>query len=271
MNITRDIAIKVRNTVDIGLVSGLGKQVPGEMCVEAAVCYALGLPHGDDPGCVAPALRNLKIRLNDSRWSSNKARANGLRRLAVIQLGSVGLDEQEFVRRVVEYTIRTTIPRAIRVAASIIKIPEHKAAMIAAAVQCERNGDKVSTLKAKKTTSAAYAAGYAAAAAAANAAAYAAAYAAADDADAANAAAYAAAAASDAAYGAANAAAAAAAANAAANAAAAAANAANAAANAAADDKRDTELSLFAEAVVQILIEMQVPGCQWLDLVEVEK
>jgi hypothetical protein len=41
--ITRDIATKVLETVDAGLVSGVGEPKPGLMCVEAAVCYALGL------------------------------------------------------------------------------------------------------------------------------------------------------------------------------------------------------------------------------------
>ena len=68
--ITRAVARKVLQVVDAGLVSGVGKPKPGEMCVEAAVCLALGLPHGDDPQCVSRALRSLKIRLNDSRWSS---------------------------------------------------------------------------------------------------------------------------------------------------------------------------------------------------------
>src|SRR5262249_22794737 len=102
MNIDINVARKVIETVDAGLVHGMGNPVPGQMCVEAAVCYAMGLPHGDQPECVAPALRSLKIRLNDSRWTSDQARAKGLRRLAVAQLGSAGvLDEREFSRRVV--------------------------------------------------------------------------------------------------------------------------------------------------------------------------
>jgi hypothetical protein len=31
----------------------------------------------------------------------------------------------------------------------------------------------------------------------------------------------------------------------------------------------DTVLSDFAENVVQVLIEMKAPGCQWLDLVPI--
>src|SRR5208337_5622979 len=110
--ITEVIARKVLETVDAGLVDGLGDPVPGQMCVEAAVCYALGLPHGDDPGCVAPALRALKIRLNDAAWSSPTSRAAGMRRLAVAQLGSYGvLNQKEFVRRIADHAIRVSAPK----------------------------------------------------------------------------------------------------------------------------------------------------------------
>ena len=46
IEITHAIARKVLNTVDAGLTSGIGKRIPGQMCVEAAVCFALGEPHG---------------------------------------------------------------------------------------------------------------------------------------------------------------------------------------------------------------------------------
>jgi hypothetical protein len=51
IEITESVARKVLKTVDAGLCSGLGNPTPGEMCVEAAVCYALDLPHGDEPSC----------------------------------------------------------------------------------------------------------------------------------------------------------------------------------------------------------------------------
>jgi hypothetical protein len=100
IEITEEIATKVLATVDAGLSSGLGKPKPGEMCIEAAVCYALEEPHSDEPTCVSKALRAFKIRLNDSDWSNRHARAIGLRRLALAQLGSAGyLDEVLFVTR----------------------------------------------------------------------------------------------------------------------------------------------------------------------------
>jgi hypothetical protein len=196
IEITEAIARKVLSVVDRGLSPGLGKRKPGEMCVEAAVCYALDLPHGDDPACVSRALRSLKIRLNDSTWSSKEARAKGLRRLAVAQLGSRDhLDDKEFVKRVAALAIRVSVPLALRAAASIHKDPKHQEALREAANKCEREPIEKNAREAHKIA-------YAAAAAAAS----------------------------------------------------------DAAAAAAA----------FAEGVVQILIEMNAPGCQWLALTELE-
>jgi hypothetical protein len=234
--ITQEVAEKVLRVVDAGLSKGLGNQRAGEMCVEAAVCYALGLPHGDDPACVSRALRSLKISLNDKEWSSKAARANGLRRLAVAQLGSAGaLDDREFVNRVTESVIRKQVTFALRIAASLHRDAKHQDALTEAAARCEKEGTQ-------------HASAYASAAASANASSSAhAAYAAA----AASAAAYAAAYAADAAYAAASADA-----------------AAYAAAYAAKKKRRDEVLTEFAEDVVQILIAMKAPGCQWLALTE---
>jgi hypothetical protein len=244
MEITAAVASKVLETVDAGLCSGVGKPVPGQMCVEAAVCFALGLPHGDEPSCVSRALRSFKIKLNDANWSSNEARAKGLRRLALIQLSSAGhLDDREFAHRLAELAIRKAVPAALRSAASIQKDPKHKEALLHHANACESEGTRSAALEAKAAAAADAAAAYAAYAAAAYAA-------------------YAAAAAAYAAY--------AAAAYAADAAAAAAADAADAAADAdaaaARKTARDKSLAEFAEAVVQLLIEMKAPGAQWLDL-----
>ena len=138
MQITKEIASKVLETVDAGLVKGLGQPIPGRMCVEAAVCFALGLPHSDEPSCVSPAIRALKIRLNDSEWSSDEARAKGMRRLALVQLGSAGvIDDNDFARRIAEMTVRKIVPIALRAAASIHPEQKHKDALELSAVNCE--------------------------------------------------------------------------------------------------------------------------------------
>jgi hypothetical protein len=170
VEITREIATKVRDIVDAGLSEGVGRPIAGQMCVEAAVCFALGLPHGDDPKCVAQPLRRLKIRLNDAAWSSNEARAKGLRRLALAQLGSAGmLDERAFVRRVVDVTIRKAVPSGLRAAARVN--PTHADRLEAAAVRCETEGTQQSceeardvAREAKRADAAAHAAAAAAAA-----------------------------------------------------------------------------------------------------------
>ena len=220
--ITEKQAARVLEVVDAGLSGGLGKPVPGQMCVEAAVCYAFGEPHGDKPSCVDPVLRTFKIKLNDSDWSSNEARANGMRRLAIAQLGTRGtLDQKLFVSKLSEMIIRKVLPIALRSVGLEVE-----------AVRCENEGSQEAA-----DVAAAYAA-----------------YAAARAADAARAAANAAAyAAARAAYAAADAAADAD------------ADAARAAARAV---DKDSILSLAAEEVVKILIELKTPGSQFLYLTE---
>lgn len=116
---TKEIAIVINELLNHGLCHGLGKAEPGKMCVEAVVCYAMGMPHGDDPSCVSPIVRSFKIMLNDSNWSSNIARANGLRRLAIAQLGSEGIDNNIFVKELTLALVRKIIPIVLRAAASV--------------------------------------------------------------------------------------------------------------------------------------------------------
>lgn len=93
-----------------GLSAGLGDR-DGQMCIEAAVCAALDLPHGDNPPCVSPAVRAFKIILNDANWSTPAARANGLRALGIAQVGSVGvISDSEFSRLLVLRTGQRLLP-----------------------------------------------------------------------------------------------------------------------------------------------------------------
>lgn len=173
MKITKKIAQKVLDTVSHGLCSGIGEPVPGKMCVEAAVCFSLGLPHSDNPPCVSRAVRAFKMRLNDSNWSSNAARAAGLKRLSVAQLGSESIDDNKFRDYLVRETIRQIVPLALRSAARVC--PKHAVELEARAQECESDPTKEACLKAKTAAaSAAYAAASAAAAAAAASSAYAA-------------------------------------------------------------------------------------------------
>ena len=115
MEITKELAEKVLHVVDHGLVVGLGQPIPGQMCVEAAVCYAMGERHNDKPTCVDQYLSHLKIQLNDSKiWTSHKARAKGLRRLAIAQLGTKDcLDIHGFLDLVLEHVVKNIVPHAV--------------------------------------------------------------------------------------------------------------------------------------------------------------
>jgi hypothetical protein len=145
-----------------GLCTGVGSR-DGQMCIEAAICAVLDLPHGDDPVCVTPAVRAYKIRLNDStRWVSAESRAEGLRALGLAQIGSAGVvDGTEFRKRLAERTIRVLIP-------DLFRRSTDKADMLAAADRCEREGTKEAATDATAAADATYAT-YAAAAAAADA------------------------------------------------------------------------------------------------------
>lgn len=150
IKITKAVAAKVLATVDAGLVKGIGEPKPGAMCVEAAVCYAMGLPHSDEPDCVSRAIRDLNILLNDAGWSSNAARAKGMRRLVLAQLGSAGaVDDVEFAKRVAELSIHMNVPAALRAAASIHPYAHHKGALVDAAIICERDGTEASARSAR--------------------------------------------------------------------------------------------------------------------------
>jgi hypothetical protein len=117
-------AKRVLSVVNCGLTDGVGVAIPGQMCVEAAVCYALGMDHGDEPVCVDEELRNFKIQLNDGYgWNGEKGRADGLRRLAIAQLGTnkkfnFGKFDKVFRRKLRELI-------SIRIAALIVETEEN--------------------------------------------------------------------------------------------------------------------------------------------------
>ncbi len=221
-----------------GLSSGVGKR-DGQMCIEAVICTALGLPHGDDPQCVAASVRSFKIALNDKKWSSPEARAAGLRDLGLAQLGSLGVvSDKDFVKKLSEKLIRVLIPTLLRELYPQDSFSTWRSAKILGlALRCELEG----TIKvARETRDFLQSDAAADAAAAASAAAYAA-YAAYDAADAADAAA--------AFYP---------------NAASAAAYAAYAAAAAAAA-AGDKYLKLGASLALEVLRDLKSPGCQLLE------
>ena len=153
--VTNELVGRIEEVLGRGLCKGKGDPSK-QMCVEAAVCFAMGLPHGDNPPCVGGAVRIFKMTLNDSRWSSDLVRAGGVRKIAIAQLGSNTLGQIEFARRLSEKTIRILIPTLFR------EVFKDNEACLKAADLCEISD----TLEgAARADYAAYAADYAAAAA----------------------------------------------------------------------------------------------------------
>ena len=179
-----ETARRVLEVVDAGLVYGLGNPKPGECCVEAAVCYALGEPHSERPACVHRVVRDIKVSINDAPWSSNKARAAGLRRVAIAGLGTAGtLDVEQFKREFRVAATARVVPLFLDAAAKIARRSkdEKQAAKIEAVAEMCRRGmspeDARKEMCALHPRAYAYANAYANANANANAHAYANAYA----------------------------------------------------------------------------------------------
>ena len=135
MQINREFASKVLETVNAGLVGGLGEAKLGSMCVEAAVKFAMGEAHGDDPTCVGTAVRSFMIRLNDANWPTDRDRTNTLRKLSIAQLGSNTIDQHAFADLLVLGTVRKMVPIALRAAAK--HNPKFADGLEAASVACE--------------------------------------------------------------------------------------------------------------------------------------
>ena len=152
MEITQEIRDAVTAAVSTKLVSGLGEPEPGKMCIEAAVCFALGEAHGDSPSCVAEPDRSFAVALNDAAWSSAEARAEAMLPLALAQLGTAGEDRTEWVRAVALGTVQKVLSTALRASG-----------LEANAVECEGVADLDTAWAA--ASAARYAARYAASAA----------------------------------------------------------------------------------------------------------
>jgi len=112
--------------------------------------------------CVLPAAARFAIRLNDAAWSSEIARADGLRDLGLALLGTSQLDAKLFVSKLAQATIREVVPVFLRRAG----LEDH-------AKRCEADGTADAARDARQAAyaAAAYAAYAAYAAAAADAAA----------------------------------------------------------------------------------------------------
>jgi len=97
-----------------GLPSGLGGTE--HACIMACLNLACGgtLTDAAESPCVLPAAARFAIRLNDADWSSEMARADGLKDLGLALLGTNDLDRKVFLLRLAEATIREVVPVFMR-------------------------------------------------------------------------------------------------------------------------------------------------------------
>lgn len=114
MNITEEQIKTIMRKVGLGLTKGLEKNSDGKMCIEAVICTVLENKHADNPACVGNEIRKAKINLNDCSWSSNQARAKGMRKLAIAQLGSINLDQIDFLNNLKLESARKILPFLIQ-------------------------------------------------------------------------------------------------------------------------------------------------------------
>lgn len=85
-----------------GIAFGLSDgPVPGELCIQAAICAAMGEKHGDEPTCVEQPDNRISIAVNDLNWGTNRTRAKYLLPIGLAQLGTKGEDRLPWLKRVV--------------------------------------------------------------------------------------------------------------------------------------------------------------------------
>jgi len=113
--INQELVNKIDSLLDKGVTCGFSEDPkPGSMCLEQVICYALGERVTDKPSCVGYEVRDFVILLNDKAWSSPSARAEGMRELAIAQLGSNSLNQYEFREKLCFAVITKLLPAMVR-------------------------------------------------------------------------------------------------------------------------------------------------------------
>lgn len=119
MYITKGMVQALLDYCKKGFCHGAGEISDGQFCVQQAVNMAttLGEEIGDDPDCVHKKFCGLGIALNDLEfWSSDKARAKGLQRLAVAEMGTEEWDGEKIRKFKTLFRKRLGIPPGLATA-----------------------------------------------------------------------------------------------------------------------------------------------------------
>lgn len=110
-----DMAV-YKSYVQRGFCTGAGNS-DAQVCVEVAAAIAAGLGDTDEPRCVSKILLTFGLRLNDAVWSTHAARAAGMARFGIAQLGTKGseyrFNESRFVQKMTEWMINVSLPKML--------------------------------------------------------------------------------------------------------------------------------------------------------------
>lgn len=143
--ITEETIRSLLAVVDQGLSKGRYYPDESKPSIDEAICLALKEPHRPSLLCISPQLRKLLVQFNDVNWTSEAARANGLRLLAVAQFGAAGaIDPELFVREVNMALVTKLYPRVLRLRAAAQAEPL-QSQMLSAADKCESDGSVATT------------------------------------------------------------------------------------------------------------------------------
>jgi hypothetical protein len=180
---TKRIALEVAKSINGALCRGAGSGQSQNVCVMQAIARAVGLPTSNDQveECVGSVVGAFNRKLNDCYWSSDVARAEGMKRLGVASIGSNQLNQMEYGKLMFLRGTQKLLPFVFREIAKI-KDGNYKAELKKHADLCEKvktfDEAKAACKAASASASApAYASAYAYAYASAPASAYAYAYA----------------------------------------------------------------------------------------------
>lgn len=141
MNLTAGQLTKLRTLFDAGITSGKGPGEPGHMCVEQALHRVFDGGVDDTTlECQSEAVASYMRRLNDASWPTPKDRSEGMFDLTVASVGSRGIDDVQWLKRVAELFIREQLPETLRTVAEMFAGTPHHANLTEAAKKCENEG-----------------------------------------------------------------------------------------------------------------------------------
>ncbi len=159
--LTPEQAKSVLAAIDFGIAGSAIHEIDRHLTVNEAIRFGLGMAEYLEseytesefltadfqqhdppaPACISPALLHLLGTLGKGHWSSNAARAAGMRRLVLACLNSAAYDSGilrfTLGESLATYAVGKALPKALRAAASQPIHPVHRDGLMYAAAFCE--------------------------------------------------------------------------------------------------------------------------------------